>query len=174
MLDLCTGGGSLAVLAALAFSGAAIDAVDVSEDALAVARQNVDDYGLGERVRLLRSDLFSSLAGERYDLILSNPPYVTDAAVAAFPPECKAEPVLAHAGGADGMDLVRRILREAGQHLAPDGALIVEIGMGRDVIERDFPQLPFLWLDTEESEGEVLALTAQAFRAKPATRRKKG
>lgn len=162
VLDLCTGSGCLAILAAAAFPDAAVDAVDISADALEVAARNVADYGLADRIALHRSDLFSVLAGRTYDLILSNPPYVTSAAVADFPPEYRAEPQLAHLGGQDGMDLVRRILAEAGRYLAPEGALVVEIGMGRGVLETEYPDLPFLWLDTEESEGEVLALPAAA------------
>ena len=128
VLDLCTGSGCLAMLAALRFPEATVDASDVSADALAVAERNVATYGLGERIALVRSDLFAGLAGRTYDLILSNPPYVSAEAVAAFPPEYAAEPVLAHAGGEDGLDLVRRILAEAGRHLTADGALVVEIG----------------------------------------------
>jgi ribosomal protein L3 glutamine methyltransferase len=161
VLDLCTGSGCLAILAALAFEDATVDAVDISTDALDVARLNIADYGLGHRVTALHSDLFAALAGRRYDLIVSNPPYVTAAAVAAFPPEYRAEPTLAHLGGGDGMDLVRRILSEAGSHLAPGGTLVMEIGMGRDVIERDYPELPVIWLDTETSEGEVMLVTAE-------------
>lgn len=162
VLDLCTGSGCLAILAAAAFPDAAVDAVDVSADALEVAARNVADYGLTDRIALHRSDLFAALEGRMYDLILSNPPYVTAAAVSDFPPEYRAEPQLAHLGGQDGMDLVRRILAEAGRHLAPEGALVVEVGMGRGVLETEYPDLPFLWLDTEESEGEVLALPAAA------------
>lgn len=173
VLDLCTGGGSLAILAALAFPDAAVDAVDISADALEVARGNVADYGLGGRITLLRSDLFAAVAGRRYDLILSNPPYVRDAAVAAFPPEYAAEPRLAHAGGADGLDVVRRVLAEAGAHLEPEGYLVVEIGQERAAVEAEWPGLPFLWLDTAGSEGEVLALPAAALAAKPAGRRRK-
>jgi ribosomal protein L3 glutamine methyltransferase len=125
---------------------------------LEVAERNVSAYGLEERVRLVRSDLFDSLEGERYDLILSNPPYVSDSAIAAFPPEHAAEPAMAHAGGGDGLDLVRRLLAEAAEHLTDDGMMIVEIGTGRTTLEAEFPELPFLWLDTEESEGEVFAL----------------
>jgi ribosomal protein L3 glutamine methyltransferase len=161
VLDLCTGSGCLAVLAALRFPGATVDAIDVSADALAVAERNVAAYGLGERIALVRSDLFTGLAGRTYDLILSNPPYVSAGAVAAFPPEYAAEPVLAHAGGKDGLDLVRRILAEAGRHLTADGTLMVEIGTGRDILQAEFPRLPFLWLDTAESEGEVFALTTK-------------
>lgn len=161
-LDLCTGSGCLAILAAHTFPEANIDAADISDDALAVARQNVGDYGLSERINVVASDVFMGLAGQRYDLILSNPPYVSDDAIANFPPEHRAEPVLAHAGGCDGLDIVRRILKEARQHLTPDGALIVEIGTGRELLEAEYPDLPFLWLDTENSEGEVFALPASA------------
>lgn len=160
VLDLCTGSGCLAILAALAFDGATVDAVDISPGALAVARMNIADYRLHDRVTPIESDLFAALSGRRYDLIVSNPPYVTSAAVEAFPPEYRAEPKLAHLGGTDGMDLVRRILAAAGQHLEPGGTLVMEIGTGREVIEHDFPDLPLIWLDSEESEGEVLLVTA--------------
>ena len=173
VLDLCTGGGSLAVLTAMAFADAEIVGVDVSADALAVARRNVDDYGLAERITLAQSDLFAALGSRRFDLILSNPPYVTEEAVAAFPPEYAAEPRLAHAGGADGLDLVRRIIAEAGRYLEPDGCLIVEVGQGREALEAVFPDLPFLWLDTEETSGEVFALDAEHLVA-PVARRGKG
>ena len=164
ILDLCTGSGCLAILAALAFQDGQVDASDVSPDALAVAARNVADYGLEDRVSLVTSDLFEGLAGRRYDLILANPPYVSAAAVAAFPPEYAAEPTIAHAGGADGLDIVRRILAEAGTHLEPGGHLIVEVGAGRDLIEQAYPSLPFLWLDTEESTGEVFAIEATGLR----------
>jgi ribosomal protein L3 glutamine methyltransferase len=164
VLDLCTGSGALAILAALAFPNARVDAADISADALEVARRNVADYGLGDRVTLYRSDLFAALGGKTYDLIVSNPPYVTAAAVAAFPPEYKAEPQCAHLGGEDGMDLVRRILKEAAVHLKTEGVCVVEVGMGRDTLETEYPDLPFLWLDTEESEGELFALPADALR----------
>lgn len=163
VLDLCTGSGCLAILAALAFEEANVDGVDVSAGALEVAKRNVADYGLEQRVRLVQSDLFTAVGRERYDLIISNPPYVSAEAVTEFPPEYKAEPVLAHAGGDDGLDLVRRILKEAPKHLMPHGALVVEIGRGRDLLETEYPDLPFLWLDTEASEGEVFALSASAF-----------
>ncbi len=171
VLDLCTGGGSLAILAALAFPNALIDAVDISADALEVAARNVADYGLESRIALVQSDLFAALDGRHYDLILSNPPYVTDQAVAAFPPEYKAEPVLAHAGGADGMDLVRNIIANAGKYLQPAGHLVVEIGTGRVTMEADFAALPFLWIDTEASVGEVFALSATTLIAKPPRRK---
>jgi ribosomal protein L3 glutamine methyltransferase len=159
ILDLCTGSGCLAILAALQFEHAKVDAVEISSDAMAVAEINVRDYALQDRIALVRSDLFSGLGGRRYDLILANPPYVDAEAVAAFPPEYAAEPKLAHAGGGDGLDVVRRILSEAGKHLTPNGVLVVEIGRGRKPLERAFPNLPFLWLDTAESAGEVFALT---------------
>lgn len=159
-LDLCAGGGSLAILAARVFPHAAIDAVDVSADALAVARRNVEEHGLAERVTLHEGDLFAPLGAARYDLILANPPYVDAESLAAFPPEYSAEPALAHAGGRDGLDIVRRILAEAGAHLTQEGALVCEVGRARAQLEAAYPDLPFLWLDTEESEaeGEVFAL----------------
>jgi ribosomal protein L3 glutamine methyltransferase len=162
ILDLCTGSGCLAILAALEFPDARIDASDISAEALAVAERNVADYGLHDRIALIKSDLFAELAGRRYDLILANPPYVGDSAVAAFPPEYAAEPTSAHRGGGDGLDGVRRILKEGGAYLNPEGILLVEIGTGRDILEQEYPGLPFLWLDTEASEGEVFALDRDA------------
>jgi ribosomal protein L3 glutamine methyltransferase len=160
VLDLCTGGGSLAILAAEVFPDARIDAVDLSSDPLAVAKRNVDDYGLSGRITLIQGDLFAPLRNKRYDLILANPPYVDAEALGAFPPEFAAEPRLAHDGGRDGLDIVRRILAEADGHLAARGALVCEIGRGRAIIERDFPDLPLIWLDTEDSEGEVFLIRA--------------
>jgi len=160
VLDLCTGSGCLAVLAARAFPNAEIDAVDISKDALDVATRNIGDYGLEDRVRLHRGDLFKPLGGKRYDLIISNPPYVDAQGMAELPRECRAEPKLAFDGGADGLDLIRRILQEAGQHLTPKGGLLCEIGRGREALEAAFPQLPLLWLDSEESEGEVFWIGA--------------
>jgi ribosomal protein L3 glutamine methyltransferase len=173
VLDLCTGGGSLAILAARVFPNASIDATDVSPDALAVARRNVDEHGLVDRVRLFEGDLFAPLGDEKYDLILANPPYVDAEALAAFPPEYAAEPRLAHAGGADGLDLVRRILSEAPRHLTPNGALMCEIGRGRELLAREYRNLTFVWLDTEESAGEVFLLHAADFTpSRPRSRRK--
>ena len=160
VLDLCTGGGSLAIVAALEFPNAEIDAVDLSADALAVAQANIDDYGLSDRVQLTQGDLFEPLKGRRYDLIISNPPYVAAAEVDAFPPEYQAEPKMAHLGGEDGLDLVRRILTEASDHLNPSGGLLCEIGTGRELLEAEF-DLPFTWLDTEDSEGEVFWISAE-------------
>jgi ribosomal protein L3 glutamine methyltransferase len=163
VLDLCAGGGSLAILAARIFANARVDAVDLSPDALDVARRNVEEHGLAGRVTPIEGDLFAPVAGERYDLILANPPYVDAEVLAAFPPEYAAEPRMAHAGGGDGLDIVRRILREAPEHLAANGVLVCEVGRGRGPILRDFPDLPFVWLDTEESEGEVFLLRAGDF-----------
>lgn len=155
MLDLCTGSGCLAILAALAFPHARIDATDLSAGALALARRNVASHRLGDRITLHRGDLFAPLRGKRYDLILSNPPYVDSRGMAKLPPEYRHEPRLALAAGDDGLDLVRRILAEAPRHLTRNGALICEIGRGRRNLEAAFPRLPFLWLDTEHGEGEV-------------------
>jgi ribosomal protein L3 glutamine methyltransferase len=155
VLDLCTGSGCLAVLAARSFPQARIDAVDISKDALDVAARNIADYGLGERVKLHRGDLFGPIGEARYDLIISNPPYVDAEGMAELPRECRAEPKLALDGGADGLDVVRRILKEARRHLTSQGGLLCEIGRGREVLESAFPQLSLLWLDTEDSEGEV-------------------
>ena len=164
VLDLCTGSGCLAIMAAFSFPGADIDAVDVSPGALEVARRNVDDYELGDHVTLIQSDLFARLEGRTYDLILTNPPYVAADAVSAFPPEYAAEPELAHAGGEDGLDIVRRIVREAAHFLTQQGTLICEIGSGREILEEEFPDLPFLWLDAEAAQGEVFVLSADALR----------
>jgi ribosomal protein L3 glutamine methyltransferase len=155
VLDLCTGSGCLAILAALAFPRARIDAADLSAGALALAQRNAASHRLGDRITLHHGDLFAPLRGKRYDLILSNPPYVDARAMARLPAEYRHEPRMALAAGNDGLDLVRRILAEAPKHLAKDGALICEIGRGRRQLEAAFPDLPFLWLDTEQSEGEV-------------------
>src|SRR5215471_17103512 len=152
VLDLCTGSGCLAILAARHFPRAEVDAVDISKDALAVAARNVAEHGLEGQIELYRGDLFTPLGDKRYDLIISNPPYVDAEGMAALPPECRAEPKLAFDGGADGLDIVRRILRDAPDHLTPEGGLLCEIGRGRERIEEAFPELPLLWLDTEDSE----------------------
>ena len=157
-LDLCTGSGCLAILAALAFPNASIDAVDLSRDALDVAARNVVDYGLQDRVELIASDLFAALDGRRYDLIISNPPYVNADSVATLPPEYQAEPALALGSGADGLDATRQILAQAKSHLNPGGLLVVEIGHNRDVLEAAYPTLPFTWLDTESGDQFVFML----------------
>jgi ribosomal protein L3 glutamine methyltransferase len=158
VLDLCTGSGCLAILAAHHFPDATIHASDVSKDALDVAKINLADHEMTDRITLHHGDLFKPLAGKKFDVIIANPPYVAKAEVAAFPPEYQAEPELAHLGGTDGLDIVRRILREAPKHLAKNGTLICEIGTGRDIIDDEFSELALTWLDTEESEGEVLML----------------
>jgi ribosomal protein L3 glutamine methyltransferase len=162
-LDLCAGGGSLAILAARVFPNARIEAVDCSAGALDVASRNIDEHGLAGRIALKRGNLFTPVKDARYDLILANPPYVDAATMAEFPPEYAAEPQIAHVGGADGLDIVRRILTEAPSHLTAGGVLVCEVGDGRALLERDFPHLPFVWLDTEETTGEVLLLRASDF-----------
>ncbi len=172
VLDLCTGGGSLAILAALAFPQASIDAVDISAPALALARNNIDLYRLGDRITLHEGDLYAPLAAAPYDVILSNPPYVTDATMAAFPAEHRAEPVMAHRGGLDGLDLVQRILDNAAPFLGPNGQIVIEIGAAREALLRRYPNLPFVWLDTATSSGEVIALPAAALMDQDTTRTK--
>ncbi len=158
VLDLCTGSACLAVLAAHAFPEARVDAADVLPEALQVARRNVKDYALGRRVRLVQSDLFGRLAARRYDLILSNPPYVAAAAMRALPREYRREPRLALAGGRDGLALLRPMLAQAAAHLHPEGLLIVEIGHNRAALEKAYPRLPFTWLDTSAGEDFVFLL----------------
>jgi ribosomal protein L3 glutamine methyltransferase len=160
VLELCTGSGCLSILAARAFPNAHIDAVDISRDALAVAARNVADYGLEDRVTQHRGDLYAPVAARRYDLIIANPPYVDAEGMAGLPPECRAEPKLAFDGGADGLDVVRRILDQATQHLTPEGGILCEIGRCRRALEAAYPQADFLWLDTEDSEAEVFWITA--------------
>ena len=164
VLDLCTGGGSLAILAAHAFPNAQVHAVDLSADALDLAAENVADYGLEHRVTLHKGDLFAPVKGMRFDLILSNPPYVDQATIAMMPEEFRHEPAMALDGGPDGFDLVRRILREAAKHLHAGGGMLCEIGLDREVLDVEFPHLAFTWLDTEESAGEVFWLPASTLR----------
>ena len=159
ILDLCTGSGCLAILAALAFPRATVDAVDISAGALALARRNVATHRLGDRIAIHRGDLFKPLTGRRYDLIISNPPYVDAGGMAKLPKEFRHEPRLALAAGDDGLDLVRRILSEAPRHLTRSGGLVCEIGRGAGPLEAAYPDLPFLWLDTELSEREVFWIT---------------
>jgi ribosomal protein L3 glutamine methyltransferase len=159
VLDLCTGSGCLAILAALVFPRARIDAVDLSAGALALARRNVARHRLGDRIALHRGDLFKPLGTGRYDLIISNPPYVDARGMAKLPPEFRHEPRMALAAGDDGLDLVRRILAEAPKHLTRNGGLVCEIGRGAAALEAAYPRLPFLWLDTELSEREVFWLS---------------
>lgn len=163
ILDLCTGSGCLAILAALAFPEAEVHAVDLSADALAVARRNVADHGLEERITLHEGDLFAPLGKRKFDLILTNPPYVGAGAMAALPPEFRAEPALALAGGDDGLDLVRRILAEAPARLNAGGGVLCEFGTGREILEEEYAHLDFLWPSSEEGDGEVFWLTRDAF-----------
>lgn len=160
VLDLCTGSGCLAILAAYAFPNATVDAVDLSKDALAVAARNVAEHRLDDRVSLYQGDLFGPLGEERYDLIITNPPYVDAEGMAGLPAECRAEPAMAFDGGDDGLFIIRRILAEAKDHLNPEGGLLCEVGRCRPQIEDEFPQLPLLWLDSEESEAEVFWIAA--------------
>ncbi|MBK7491569.1 MAG: 50S ribosomal protein L3 N(5)-glutamine methyltransferase [Nitrosomonas sp.] len=157
-LDLCTGSGCLAILMAHAFENAHIDAADISPQALAVAHKNVQDYGLEHRIGLVESDLFSALQGKRYDLIISNPPYVNAESMQQLPQEYRHEPENALASGEDGLDATRQILQQAVRHLTEDGILIVEIGHNRDEVERAFPQLPFTWLETSGGDEFVFLL----------------
>ncbi len=154
ILDLCCGSGCLAIL-----PRARVDAVDLSPGALALARRNVATHRLGDRITLHRGDLFRPLQGQRYDLIISNPPYVDAGGMAMLPPEFRHEPRMALAAGEDGLDLVHRILVDAPKHLTKSGGLVCEIGRGRAPLEAAYPKLPFLWLDTELSEGEVFWLS---------------
>jgi ribosomal protein L3 glutamine methyltransferase len=160
VLDLCTGSGCLAILASQSFPHARIDAIDISSGAFDVAARNIADHSLEDRITLHRGDLFKPIGAKRYDLIISNPPYVDAEGMAALPRECRAEPKLAFDGGADGLDIVRRILKEARRHLTPQGGLLCEIGRGREPLEAAFPELPLLWLDSEDSEGEVFWIGA--------------
>lgn len=157
-LDLCTGSGCLAILLAHAFPNACIDAADLSEEALEVAARNVDDYELGERIALVRSDLFAGLVGRRYDLIVSNPPYVTAESMRTLPAEYRREPALALASGEDGLDAVRSILAGAHDHLKPGGNLVVEVGGNHAIVETAFPHLGFTWIESESGEGMVFLL----------------
>src|SRR5690606_37444812 len=159
-LDLCTGSGCLAILMGHLFPNAHVVAADLSEDALAVARRNVDDYGMQDQVELVRSDVFSGLSGRRFDLIVSNPPYVTAESMSALPAEYLHEPRMALAAGEDGMDVVRRIIAGARGHLSADGVLAVEIGHNRDLVEAAFPELPLVWLPT--SGGDDMVFLVQA------------
>jgi len=161
VLDLCTGSGCLAIMAANVFPYAEIDAVDLSLDALAVATRNVDEYGLRGRVRLLSSNLFEAVRGRRYDLILCNPPYVTTAAMDALPKEYRHEPKLALAGGNDGLDIVRQIVLQAREHLEENGQLILEVGDGRGALEQGFPDLPLTWLTTSAGDDMVCLIARQ-------------
>ena len=160
-LDLCTGSGCLAIVMAHAFPNAAVDAIDISPEALEVARRNIADYGLEDRVHAIESDLFAKAKGRRYDLIICNPPYVTAAAMEALPAEYRHEPALALAAGRDGLDVVRRILAQARKHLNPRGVIAIEVGHNQELVNEAFPDLPAVWLDTEHADGKVFVLTRE-------------
>lgn len=159
-LDLCTGSGCLAIVMAHVFPNAHVVAADLSDGALAVARQNVADYALEDSVELVRSDVFSGLADRRFDLIISNPPYVTQASMEALPAEYLHEPGMALVAGEDGMDIVRRIIAEARAHLTPDGVLAVEVGHNRAFVEAAFPDLPLVWLPTSGGDDMIFLIQA--------------
>ena len=164
ILDLCTGSGCLAILAATRFSNAKVDAIDISREALELASTNVAMHRLQRRVRLRRGDLFAPIKAACYDLIIANPPYVDAKGMRGLPPECRHEPRLALDGGLDGLSIIRRIINQAGRHLTPNGGLLCEVGRGRKALERAYPNLRFLWLDTAESTGEVFWLDARELR----------
>ncbi|MBU3694937.1 MAG: 50S ribosomal protein L3 N(5)-glutamine methyltransferase [Rhodocyclaceae bacterium] len=165
VLDLCTGSACLAVVAAHVYLNAHVDAADISADALEVAALNIADYGLEPRIELLHGDLFAPLAGRRYDRILCNPPYVDALAMGELPEEFRHEPALALAAGDDGMDAVRRILREAPEHLEPGGWLLVEVGERREIVEALWPDLDLIWPLTSAGDGVVFAVSAQTLAA---------
>ncbi|WP_312858625.1 MULTISPECIES: 50S ribosomal protein L3 N(5)-glutamine methyltransferase [unclassified Rhizobium] len=173
VVDICTGSGCLAILAGKLFPNAEIDAVDLSKDALEVARLNVAEHELESRLTLHQGDLFAPLGNRRFDLIITNPPYVDHEEMAVLPEEYRTEPAMALDGGPDGLDLVRRILAEAPKHLNPGGGMICEIGTGRELLEEEFPDLDFFWLDSAESEGEVFWITAEALGVESPKKKKK-
>lgn len=159
--DICTGSGCLAILAAHAFPNAEVDAVDISDNALAVARRNVADYGLEDQVNPIKSDMLTALADRQYDIILSNPPYVDAPSMEALPQEYRQEPGLALASGEDGLEHTHTLIENAAQHLHPGGLLIVEIGHNRDVLEAAYPHLPFTWLEVSGGDEFVFLLTRE-------------
>ncbi|MGR6466370.1 50S ribosomal protein L3 N(5)-glutamine methyltransferase [Rhizobium sp. PAMB 3182] len=161
-VDICTGSGCLAVIAAKFFPMASVDAVDLSADALEVAKLNLAEHEVEDQVELHQGDLFAPLEGRTYDLIITNPPYVDHDALDGYPPEFRAEPQMAHDGGADGLDLVRKILADAPAHLNPGGGMICEIGSGREILEEEFPHLEFQWIETAESQDAVFWISAEA------------
>lgn len=161
VLDLCTGSGCLAIVAAMTFPQAKVDAVDLSAAALQVAKRNVDDYALNARVNLIESDMWAALKGRRYDLIVTNPPYVTGKSMAALPREYRHEPEMALASGADGLDHVRTILHGAADHLTAHGLLVVEVGFNREGVEAAFPDIPFTWAEVGAGDGVVFVLTRE-------------
>jgi ribosomal protein L3 glutamine methyltransferase len=162
-LDLCTGSGCLAILLALTFPDADVEATELSSAALEVAKRNISDYELAHRVHFHHGDLFAEVSGG-FDLIVSNPPYVNRASMQGLPREFRAEPAMALAGGDDGLDIVRRLLAQADAYLNAGGILVVEIGHNRDALEQAYPSLPFTWLETSGGDGFVFLLTAADLR----------
>jgi len=161
ILDLCTGSGCMAIACARAFPRAHVDAADFSDDALAVARFNVEKHRLRKRVRLIRSDLFGALKGKRYDLIVTNPPYVGRAEMKTLPPEYRHEPGLALASGEQGLDAITRILAQAPKYLTPGGILVAEVGNSAATLQANFPSVPFMWLTTTQGDESVFLITAE-------------
>jgi ribosomal protein L3 glutamine methyltransferase len=161
VLDLCTGSGCIAIACAQAFPKAVVDAADISPDALEVARINIARHGLEDRVRAVQSDVYAGLGERRYDLIVSNPPYVNLDEWRALPPEFHAEPRLGLESGADGLNCVRKILQGAARHLKPDGILVVEVGSAADALVEAYPEVPFFWLDFERGGDGVFLLDAK-------------
>lgn len=161
VLDLCTGSGCIAIACALAFPQAEVDAGELSEDALAVARINVERHGMTEQVRLVQGDLFENLQGESYDIIVSNPPYVDAEDMESLPDEYRHEPELALAAGMDGLDIVRQMLRQAAGHLNPGGILVVEVGNSEMAMELTYPEVEFTWLEFERGGQGVFLLTRE-------------
>lgn len=166
VIDICTGSGCLAILAGKFFPMAEIDAVDLSTDALEVAKINVADHEMEDRLQLHEGDLFAPIGNRKYDLIITNPPYVDHEEMAMFPDEYRAEPEMAFDGGVDGLDIVRQLLTEAPKHLNPGGGMLCEIGSGREILEEEFPDLEFLWIETAESEDSVFWISAESLGVK--------
>ena len=162
VIDICTGSGCLAILAGKFFPDAAIDAVDLSADALEVATRNVVEHEMDDRIALHKGDLFGPIGNRKYDLIITNPPYVDHETMEAFPDEYRAEPAMAFDGGEDGLDLVRRLLIEAPKHLNPEGGMICEIGSGREILEEEFPDLELHWIETTEEQDAVFWVSAKS------------
>jgi len=161
ILDLCTGSGALAIQAADVFPHAKIDAVDVSADALQVAQRNLENYGLKDRIQLISSDLFNALSRKRYDLIITNPPYVNAASMNQLPAEYQHEPKIALMGGVDGMDVIKNIIRGARAHLNPGGILVMEIGHEKSNFQAVFPDMQLSWLSCSAGDDQVLLVTRE-------------